>query len=251
MSNGFSSADMSTAAANGHAEGYQDGYADAVKAVESGKDAAAQEAVALIENARAATDFSSNYATAKLDIGNTEAEHILGLCRVVTRLISHIEAAPVSAAPVDLSRVHEFLLHVRKCLDKNGEYAPMSRSELDGAIAAIDGDAEALARVDAFTGRTPAAPGIDLHNLLSEMVELHEQRGSVLTIHMERLKELLNADNPKGYALLVDIEQLRRNLCVIGVVGQIEGYDVIRRNSMLEIVDRARGKQATSAEVGE
>ncbi|KRG54087.1 hypothetical protein [Stenotrophomonas nitritireducens] len=38
----------------------------------------------------------------------------------------------------------------------------------------------------------------------------------------------------------IDLEQLRRNLCVIGVVGQIDGYDVIRRNSMLEIVDRAR-----------
>lgn len=74
----------------------------------------------------------------------------------------HDECASTPAAPVDLSRVHEFLLHVRKCLDKNGEYAPLSRSELDGAIAAIDGDAEALARVDAFTGRTPAAPGIDL-----------------------------------------------------------------------------------------
>ncbi len=39
--NGFTAADMSTAAANGHAEGYQAGYADAVKAVEAGKDAAA------------------------------------------------------------------------------------------------------------------------------------------------------------------------------------------------------------------
>ena len=43
MSNGFSPADMSTAAANGHADGYQAGYADAVKAYET---AAAQEAVA-------------------------------------------------------------------------------------------------------------------------------------------------------------------------------------------------------------
>lgn len=39
--NGSSAADMSTAAASGHAEGYQAGYADAVKAVEAGKDAAA------------------------------------------------------------------------------------------------------------------------------------------------------------------------------------------------------------------
>ncbi len=42
--NGFSAADMSTAAANGYADGYQTGYADAVKAVEAGKPAAAQEA---------------------------------------------------------------------------------------------------------------------------------------------------------------------------------------------------------------
>lgn len=39
--NGFSAEDMSTAAANGHRDGYQAGYADAVKAVEVGKPAAA------------------------------------------------------------------------------------------------------------------------------------------------------------------------------------------------------------------
>jgi len=37
-----------------------------------------------------------------------------------------------------------------------------------------------------------------------------------------------------------DLEQLRRDLCVIGVVGSIDSHDVIRRNSMLDIVDRAR-----------
>lgn len=39
--NGFTAADMSTAAASGHADGYQAGYADAVKAYEAGKSAAA------------------------------------------------------------------------------------------------------------------------------------------------------------------------------------------------------------------
>ncbi|MGE8279076.1 MAG: hypothetical protein ACN6O2_01455 [Stenotrophomonas sp.] len=46
MSNGYTAADMSTAAANGHAEGYQAGYADAVKAFDAAQPAAAQEAVA-------------------------------------------------------------------------------------------------------------------------------------------------------------------------------------------------------------
>jgi len=40
MSNGFSAADMSTAAANGHTEGYQVGYADAVKAFDAAQPAA-------------------------------------------------------------------------------------------------------------------------------------------------------------------------------------------------------------------
>ena len=56
--NGFSAADMSTAAANGHAEGYRAGYADAVKAAEVGKPAAAQEAVAYLNS-----DSSAKRAT--------------------------------------------------------------------------------------------------------------------------------------------------------------------------------------------
>ena len=36
----------------------------------------------------------------------------------------------------------------------------------------------------------------------------------------------------------VDADELRRALCVIGVVGRIDGSDVIRRNSVLDIIDR-------------
>lgn len=42
----------------------------------------------------------------------------------------------------------------------------------------------------------------------------------------------------------VDIEELRRALCVIGVVGTIDGYDVIRRESVLDIIDRRRSALA-------
>jgi hypothetical protein len=36
-------------------------------------------------------------------------------------------------------------------------------------------------------------------------------------------------------------DDLRRSLCGIGIVGAIEGHDVIRRDSMLDLVDRRRG----------
>lgn len=44
------------------------------------------------------------------------------------------------------------------------------------------------------------------------------------------------------------LAQLRRNLCVIAVVGQIGGHDVVLRLSMLDIVDRAMTKEADSPE---
>ena len=55
-----------------------------------------------------------------------------------------------------------------------------------------------LKRLDEIESSTPAAPGIDLHNLLAEMVKLHDERRVVLTAHMERLKELLIDASPKG-----------------------------------------------------
>lgn len=45
-------------------------------------------------------------------------------------------------------------------------------------------------------------------------------------------------------AQAVDLEQLRRALCVIGELGEIDGHGVIRRNSMLEIVGRFIDQQA-------
>lgn len=39
------------------------------------------------------------------------------------------------------------------------------------------------------------------------------------------------------------VEELRRAVAAIGVVGQIDGHDVIRRLSVLDIVDRRRVPQ--------
>ena len=157
--------------------------------------AAAQEAVALIENARAATDFSTNHATAKPDIGNTEKEHILGLCRVITGLVAHIEADPVAAAPAD-----EFKGVAERAVLAFARVAQeLGVDPAGGADAAL----AAIAKL-----RTPAAPGIDLEPFREPVNYWHNQCSathgieSVVRIRSEskRLLALIDqADaSPKG-----------------------------------------------------
>lgn len=43
---------------------------------------------------------------------------------------------------------------------------------------------------------------------------------------------------PRQRFTAADVEELRRALCEIGVIAQIDGHDVIRRSSMLDIIDR-------------
>lgn len=43
----------------------------------------------------------------------------------------------------------------------------------------------------------------------------------------------------------IDMDELRRAVCLIGTVGTIDGHDVIRRNSALKIID-ARIDRANS-----
>ncbi len=51
-------------------------------------------------------------------------------------------------------------------------------------------------------------------------------------------------------AQAVDLDELRRAVCVVNVVGQIDGHDVVRRNSVLDVIDVRRQRQiASQAEV--
>jgi hypothetical protein len=36
------------------------------------------------------------------------------------------------------------------------------------------------------------------------------------------------------------LDQLRAVICAVGIVGQIDGYEVIRRNSVIDLIDRSR-----------
>jgi len=51
-------------------------------------------------------------------------------------------------------------------------------------------------------------------------------------------------------AQAVDLEELRRAVCVVNVVGQIDGHDVVRRNSVLDVIDYRRQRLVDSQAVG-
>lgn len=50
-------------------------------------------------------------------------------------------------------------------------------------------------------------------------------------------------------AQAVDLDELRRTVCVVNVVGQIDGHDVVRRNSVLDVIDTRRQRLADSQAV--
>lgn len=48
----------------------------------------------------------------------------------------------------------------------------------------------------------------------------------------------------------VDLDGLRRAACVVNVVGQIDGHDVVRRDSVLDVIDTRRQRLTESQAVG-
>ena len=52
---------------------------------------------------------------------------------------------------------------------------------------------------------------------------------------VERCSHCTACPNPKQ-----PLDELRAVLCGVGIVGQIDGYDVIRRDSVIDLVDRKR-----------
>lgn len=65
----------------------------------------------------------------------------------------------------------------------------------------------------------------------------------------ERFRALLFSDAAPP-AQAVDLEELRRAACVVNVVGQIDGHDVVRRNSVLDVIDNRRQRLVDSQAVG-
>nr|WP_312660864.1 hypothetical protein [Stenotrophomonas geniculata] len=62
-----------------------------------------------------------------------------------------------------------------------------------------------------------------------------------------RNKASKQAKRPPAQA--VDLDELRRAVCVVNVVGQIDGHDLVRRNSVLDVIDRRRQRLIDSKAV--
>lgn len=52
----------------------------------------------------------------------------------------------------------------------------------------------------------------------------------------------------KAEKVVRELDALRATLCAVGVVGVIEGYPTIRRESVIELVDRARAEIGSMAQ---
>lgn len=157
--NGFSSADMSTAAANGHADGYQAGYADAVKAFDAAQPAAAQEAVTWLSKDDA--QLALFQAIQAIKLGNpTDDKMILANLREAGLWIGRYAAAPVAAAPVVDARLANWIIAAVGDIP----YSTMTSGQVIDALRTTRHVYEGSDGCGTYYkgDSTPAAPGIDL-----------------------------------------------------------------------------------------
>lgn len=52
--------------------------------------------------------------------------------------------------------------------------------------------------------------------------------------------QLVQAANDAEWAHRETLEELRRALCAVGIVGEKDGHDLIRRDSVLDLIDFRR-----------
>lgn len=189
--NGYDAQDMATQGAEGFRNGYQAGYADAVKAVEVGKPAAAQEAV--VWGIRIGASDSWGYTN------NEEQADFLGKQSGLPYEKKPLYAAPVATAPVDLDAhglraLDNCIADLRRLLELSQDYDldVMQMQSLETAIESME-----LRKV----ASTPAAPGIELEQfrIAVQAYQFRQQEfGSVAGIaEGKRLLALIDA-SPKS-----------------------------------------------------
>jgi hypothetical protein len=115
-----------------------------------------------------------------------------------------------------------------KCRDSHC----LSCFDEDSVNKALERNRELIVKAKAYQAAAP----IDRMNLAKELDAKYRQGYSD---GWKERGEAAPIDNVTHEAL----EELERALCVIGVVGKIDGYDVVRRESVISI---ARDRIATS-----
>jgi|GEM_PF-3660698 len=241
MSNGFSSADMSTAAANGHAEGYHAGFEDAAKLAELCTPAAAQKAVAIHVNA---VDSDGSILYVYPPIAKRGDKLYL--------------AAPVAAAPVDLDAhglraLDNCIRDLRRLLELAEDFA-LDDMQIQSLLTAIE-SMELRKRTS-----TPAAPGIDLGEL-AELLRIwlcnfdsgvrpdddSEPEEAALWDRIERIRQQAIDASPKGGS---DWEATDADVAAWVARNDLGGSFGSKTDARTAFEDARSAEQATSAEVG-
>lgn len=107
-------------------------------------------------------------------------------------------------------------------------------------------------RGEAIAARQPVGePAIDYEDLLDQAKDLIHCGCSVNGAFDWLLEQLTDGEALTApTAQAVDLGELRRAVCVVNVVGQIDGHDVVRRNSVLDVIDTRRQRLVDSQAVG-
>mgnify|MGYP000582562111 CR=1 FL=1 len=164
---------------------------------------------------------------------------------VATSRWAHDERAALSATLLAMhgvltSREAEIALLKKALLEAEAapKAAPWEQNESAYQRGYMDGMAKGRRDVDAAPQQEAQEPVATLHcNDIGYVWARATEVGK--RMRFEQPINLYTAPQPAPAPLSESIDQLERELAIIGVVGAIDGHDVVRRESVLEIARRA------------
>ena len=164
---------------------------------------------------------------------------------VATSRWAHDERAALSATLLAMhgvltSREAEIALLKKALLEAEAapKAAPWEQNESAYQRGYMDGMAKGRRDVDAAPQQEAQEPVATLHcNDIGYVWARATEVGKLM--RFEQPINLYTAPQPAPAPLSESIDQVERALAIIGVVGAIDGHDVVRRESVLEIARRA------------
>lgn len=114
-------------------------------------------------------------------------------------------------------------------------------------VSALDRAVAAVTSLQPVGQATDAEIDARLNALYRDTVDSGQHNGGMLGVAWDRAVYRMVASQP---AQTVDLDELRRAVCVVGVVGHIDGHDVVRRSSVPDVLDVRRRRKVVSQAVG-
>lgn len=113
-------------------------------------------------------------------------------------------------------------------------------------VSALDRAVAAVTSLQPVGQATDAEIDARLNALYRDTVDSGQHNSGMLGA-WDRAVYRMVASQP---AQTVDLDELRRAVCVVGVVGHIDGHDVVRRSSVPDVLDVRRRRKVDSQAVG-